>query len=184
MINRRYQTPFGFRLQPDSLEVKAVETGSAAADAGLRAGDVILSINGIPLLKQSDIYRAADASLKLTVRRDGNEETLDFEPRSIGLHPTQIYETISMCLLLFFLLSYYPYKRHDGELMVLLMVGYGVHRFLNEMLRLDVDPGIGDLTMSQIISLFVLAGAVILAVAVWRRPLNAPTQSLSAQAPK
>jgi len=89
-----------------------------------------------------------------------------------------------MCLLLFFLLSYYPYKRHDGELMVLLMVGYGVHRFLNEMLRLDVDPGIGALTMSQIISLFVLAGAVILAVAVWRRPKVAPTHHCLAQAPK
>ena len=68
--------------------------------------------------------------------------------------------------------------------MVLLMVGYGVHRFLNEMLRLDVDPGIGDLTMSQIISLFVLAGAVILAVAVWRRPKVAPTHPGPAQAPK
>ncbi len=86
------------------------------------------------------------------------------------MHPTQIYETISMCLLLFFLLSYFPYRRWRGELMVFLMFGYGVHRFLSEMLRLDNDPGWFGLTLSQNISILVLAAGVILAIIVYRRP--------------
>jgi ABC-type molybdate transport system permease subunit len=49
----------------------------------------------------------------------GKTQTLPtFAPTSLGLNPTQIYETISMCLLLFFLLSYFPYKQRDGELFV------------------------------------------------------------------
>ena len=38
-----------------------------------------------------------------------------FVPRTLGLHPTQLYETISMGLCLFLLLSFYPFRRHDGE---------------------------------------------------------------------
>jgi len=183
MIGSGYQTPLGFLLNDNTFEVEAVEPGSAAS-AVLKAKDLILEVNGKNPHQSRDIVPVGGV-MQLTVLREGKSVILPpFEPRTIGLHPTQIYETISMCLLLFFLLSYYPYKRHDGELMVLLMVGYGVHRFLNEMLRLDVDPGIGALTMSQIISLFVLAGAVILAVAVWRRPKVAPTHPGPAQAPK
>jgi phosphatidylglycerol---prolipoprotein diacylglyceryl transferase len=169
MIKRGYQTPLGFLFRDDSLAVEAVEPGTPAANAGLRPGDIIVKANGEPAERPSAVY-PKDGVLKLTVFRDKEEELPPFEPTSIGVNPTQIYETISMCLLLFFLLSYYPYKRHDGELMVFLMLGYGVHRYLNEMLRLDVDPGIGALTMSQIISLLVLAGGAALAVVVWRRP--------------
>jgi prolipoprotein diacylglyceryltransferase len=176
MIGRGYQTPLGFLINDDTLAVEAVERGSAAADV-LRTNDVIVGVNGKAPLSSRDIV-PVNGYLQLTVIRDGKNEVLPpFAPKSIGLNPTQIYETISMSLLLFFLLSYYPYKRRDGELMVLLMFGYGVHRFLNEMLRLDTDPGIGDLTLSQIISLFVLAGAVVLAIVVWRRPVGRSQES-------
>ena len=101
-----------------------------------------------------------DSGITFTVVRDGANLTLPaFTPVSIGVNPTQIYETISMCLLLFFLLSYFPYRRRDGELMVFFMFGYAAHRFLDEMLRLDVDPGkfgIG-LTLMQEISIAMLA---------------------------
>src|SRR5260370_5418768 len=131
-------------------------------------------VKGKNLHKSRDIV-SVKAVLQLTVLREGNSVILPpFEPRTIGLHPTQIYETISMCLLLFFLLSYYPYKRHDGELMVLLMVGYGVHRFLNEMLRLDVDPGwFGTrLTLShEILPAVLLRGSLLAGLA---RPRPAP----------
>src|SRR5439155_4530237 len=106
-------------------------------------------VNGKAAQEVKDIA-PVDGELKLKVARDGKEVALAaFTPTSIGLHPTQIYETISMCLLLFFLLSYYPYKRHDGELFVLLMFGYGVHRFLNENLRTDTEKFADGLTLSQ-----------------------------------
>jgi phosphatidylglycerol---prolipoprotein diacylglyceryl transferase len=79
------------------------------------------------------------------------------------LNPTQIYESVSMILLLFFLLSYYPFKKSDGSVMVLFMIGYGVHRFLNVMLRTDTDPVAFNMTLSQNISILVLIGAVAIA---------------------
>ena len=170
MVQRGYQTPLGFRFEDGSLQVQSVEPDSAAADAGLRAGDVVVKANGKQPEGLSDIKPTAGL-LHLTVLRDKEVELPPFEPRSIGLNPTQPYETISMCLLLFFLLSYYPYKRHDGEVMVLLMVGYGVHRFLNEMLRTDTDPVAFGLTLSQNVSLGILALAAVLGAIVWRRPL-------------
>jgi phosphatidylglycerol:prolipoprotein diacylglycerol transferase len=66
-------------------------------------------------------------------------------------------------------LSYYPFKRRDGSVMVLFMVGYAVHRFLNEMLRTDTEKVAFNMTLSQNISIVVLIAAAILAVAVWRR---------------
>ena len=121
----------------------------------------------------------------MTVRRgETNVELPPFQPTSIGLNPTQIFETISMCLLLFFMLSYYPYKRHDGELMVILLIVYSVHRFLNEMLRTDTEPVAFGLTLSQNVSIGIFVVGVILAVVVSRRPLIGATLPVVADVPK
>ena len=53
---------------------------------------------------------------------------------------------------------------------VLFMLGYGVHRFLNEMLRTDTDPVAFGLTLSQNVSLVVLAVALLLGLWVRHRP--------------
>jgi len=114
--------------------------------------------------------------MQLTVRHaDGSEAKLPtFYPRTLGLHPTQIYETISMILLLFVLLSYYPFKRRDGAVMVVFMLAYAVHRYLNEMLRTDTDPVAFGLTLSQNISILCFAVGAAAGIYLWRRPLPAP----------
>ncbi len=53
--------------------------------------------------------------------------------------------------------------------MVFFMLGYGVHRFLNEMLHTDTEPVAFNMTLSQNISIVVLIAALILGVIVWRR---------------
>jgi phosphatidylglycerol---prolipoprotein diacylglyceryl transferase len=103
-------------------------------------------------------------SVQFVVERDGQETELPaFTPRSIGLHPTQLYEIISMALLLFLVLSYYPFRRHDGQVWVLFMAAYAVHRFLNEILRIEPVEGL-KMTLSQNISVLVLLGAIALEV--------------------
>jgi len=92
-------------------------------------------------------------------RAGGGYQELTFLPRTIGLYPTQLYETVSMVLLIFLLLAYYPYRRHDGQLLVVLMVGYAVHRFINESLRIEPSYALG-LTLSQWGSVIVLAAAI------------------------
>jgi phosphatidylglycerol:prolipoprotein diacylglycerol transferase len=106
--------------------------------------------------------------LALTVRRDAETVELPpFVPRSVGLYPTQLYETVSTTLLMLFLLAYYPFRRHDGQLMVLLMVGYAVHRFVNESLRVEPTYALG-LTLSQWVSVGIFAAGVGIEAYLWR----------------
>jgi phosphatidylglycerol---prolipoprotein diacylglyceryl transferase len=101
--------------------------------------------------------------LRLQVDRDGREVTIDpFTPQTLGLHPTQLYETISMFLLLFLLLAYYPFRRHNGQVFVLFMMGYAVHRFLNEILRDDTPIEGFGMTLSQNISIGIFGAAIVL----------------------
>jgi len=99
-------------------------------------------------------------SIQFIVDRDGKEFELPaFTPRSIGLHPTQLYEIISMVLLLLLVLAFYPFRQHDGQVFVLWMVAYSFHRFLNEILRTEPVEGL-NMTLSQNISVLVLAVAI------------------------
>ncbi|MBV9122825.1 MAG: prolipoprotein diacylglyceryl transferase [Planctomycetes bacterium] len=103
----------------------------------------------------------------LTVQRDGGEITLPaIAPRTLGLIPTQVYESISMALLFLVLTAFYPLRRHDGEVMALLMLGYGAHRFLNERLRDDPRP----VGFEEYISVFLMAAAVLIFLWLRRKP--------------
>jgi prolipoprotein diacylglyceryltransferase len=100
--------------------------------------------------------------LSLEIERKGQLLNIQFTPRSLGLHPTQIYESISMGLLTLLLLAFYPFRRHDGQVFVLLIVCYAVHRFLNEILRDDTTPVAFNMTLSQNISLLMLLAGLAL----------------------
>jgi len=70
--------PFGIRLAGEGgpAKVAAVDSGSRAAEAGLKAGDVILSLNGrrMPgkeLLEQAAAMAKAGKRVRLAVRREG-----------------------------------------------------------------------------------------------------------------
>src|SRR5262249_35817365 len=142
---------------PDGPSVGAVEPGSAADRAGLKPGDVILKVDGRDVDSEVGLWAALSPAewprgkndLTLTVAR--GKETLDltFAPKTLGLHPTQLYESISTALLLFLLLAYYPFRRHDGELFALFLMLYPLHRFLDEMLRADNEPVALGMTLSQ-----------------------------------
>jgi len=103
-------------------------------------------------------------SVQFMVERDGQEVELPAcTPRGLGLHPTQTYESISMILLTFLLLAFYPFRRHDGQVWVLFMIAYSIHRFLNESLRTEPIEAFG-LTLAQNISVLTLLGAIALEI--------------------
>ena len=209
LVQRGVQTAAGFvvKSEPNSLSpkpiVESVTPGSAAELAGLKRGDKIIQVNDKDVLTYEDLvdklrvnWPRGENYVTLSVQRAGLDTPVPigpYRPASIGLHPTQVYETISMLLLLFFLVSYYPLKRYDGSVMVFFMIGYAVHRFLNEMLRNDTDPVAFNMTLSQNISILVLMAAVILGIVVWRRgpqlpppdqpPPAEPTSSTTAAIP-
>jgi prolipoprotein diacylglyceryltransferase len=108
--------------------------------------------------------------LTLGVQRPGSAAVIElppFEPETIGLYPTQLYETVSMVMLMLLLLSYYPFRAHDGQVMVLLMVSYSIHRFINESLRIEPVVGLG-LTLSQWGSVIIFLSAVVMEIYLWR----------------
>jgi len=103
------------------------------------------------------------SALSLEVISAGQTEphALTFVPRTVGFFPTQLYETVSMALLVLVLIAFQPIRRHDGQMMVLLMLGYAAHRFLNEALRIEPTYAL-DLTLSQWISLGIIGAAALM----------------------
>ncbi len=157
------------------VEVDRLERGSAAAEA-LKKGDVILSVNGVevgPMADQLDPshWPRWKKSLELEIERGGKKQGVTFTPRTVSVFPTQLYEVVSMGLLTVLLLAFQPFRRHDGQLMVLLMIGYGVHRWFNEAIRIEPTYAMG-MTLSQWISLAIILGGLVLEV--YLRKVQAP----------
>jgi serine protease Do len=78
----------------EGVLVKSVAEGSVAAEAGLKAGDVITSVNGRHIYDSSDVTRALDRTesngeFTLEVTRDRKTQTLKgkLEPRETGSRP-------------------------------------------------------------------------------------------------
>jgi prolipoprotein diacylglyceryltransferase len=161
LVDAGAQTVAGFtvaddqRSDLDGVKVGKVEHDSAAYAAGLRAGDVIqgVTIDGVEqkvgspaelskVLGSLQYWKRGAKTISLDVRHAGGAAgaTAAFTPRTVGLHPTQLYEAVSMFLLFLVLSAYYPLHTRDGQVMAVLMVCYGAHRFFNEMLRDDRRP--------------------------------------------
>jgi hypothetical protein len=140
------------------------ETAASSAAPGIE----LYPADSLEELTRPGDWPRGKASLTLGVERDGKEIDLpSFAPETVGLYPTQLYETVSMALLILLLLAYYPYRRHDGELMVVLMIGYAIHRFINESLRIEPTVGLG-LTLSQWGSVVIFTAAVLMETYLWR----------------
>jgi phosphatidylglycerol---prolipoprotein diacylglyceryl transferase len=151
------------RVEFDSLE--SYLKGRAAAEVAAPGVDLYATDRLEELARD---WPRGKSQLMLSVERDGSliEPPMTFSPRTLGLYPTQLYETVSMVLLILLLLAYYPYRRHDGQLMVLLMIGYAVHRFVNESLRVEPTVARG-LTLSQWGSVVIFAMAVAMEIYLW-----------------
>ena len=86
------------------------------------------------------------------------------------LHPTQLYESITMLVVFGILFLIHRKKRFDGQVLIAYGIIYGIVRFIIEFFRDDPRGNLFGLTTltglstSQIISLIVAAGAVIFMV--------------------
>ena len=182
LVRDGYQTAAGFTIASrEPVRVDAVEPGSPAAVSGLKSRDQIVEVDGRPVHSMIDLstyladsaeWTRGKADLQLTVVHAGQEDPVTlpaFKPRTLALHPTQVYESISMALLFFLLMALYPFRRHDGEVMALGMVCYGIHRYVNELLRFDPRPG----KFESYVSLLLIGSGVLLGLWLWRKPILA-----------
>jgi phosphatidylglycerol:prolipoprotein diacylglycerol transferase len=96
-------------------------------------------------------------------------------PTDSYLHPTQLYESFAMLLVFFFLLWLHKHRRFSGQVILFYTLLYSVIRFGIEFLRDDPRGDVFGLTTltglstSQIISIVVGAGALLLLIARWRK---------------
>jgi phosphatidylglycerol:prolipoprotein diacylglycerol transferase len=96
-------------------------------------------------------------------------------PLGVHLHPTQLYESLSMVLVFLFLLWLHKRKKFSGQVILAYAMIYSTVRFLIEFVRDDPRGDILGLTTltglstSQLIGIVVGVGALVLFVARWRR---------------
>lgn len=91
-------------------------------------------------------------------------------PRSLPVHPTQLYSAVDGVLLMALLLAYFPLRHRDGQVFALLLVTYPISRFLIEHLRADEGVFFAGMTISQTLSFGVLTAGVLLWAMFQRRP--------------
>ncbi len=172
----------GFRLGEDSSGkpvVMSVHPGSKAEAAGLKAGAVVRRIDRTPVenLKEAqELLARGQASI--TINNVG--WLIDGLPdRSLPIHPTQIYSSINAALLCFVLWFAYPYRRRDGDVILLLLGLYSITRFLLEAIRIDEAGQLGTLlTISQLVSIATLAGSATIWLMLRRQPIRSQTASV------
>lgn len=157
LVHSGAQTAAGFTTdtsrgrQGGGVGVGAVDPASPAYAAGLRPGAVLLEVNGVQVNSAKELQDTLGSlaawppgqwRLALTFQNGPTEDevTATVYPRTLGVYPTQPYETVSMLLLMLLLLAYYPYRHYPGQVCAMLMACYGVHRYLNELLRDDPRP--------------------------------------------
>jgi phosphatidylglycerol:prolipoprotein diacylglycerol transferase len=162
----------GFRMNSKGSEpaaVKRVDPGSPAAEAGLKVGDSIVSINGLLIrstydakLRMLELFRTQQAiHLALRDGRAIDIPAITLPDRSRPVHPTQLYSAIDGAILGWLLWSFFPYRRRDGEAIALLLTIHPITRFLLEIIRTDEPAVFGTgLTISQNVSLALLACGV------------------------
>jgi phosphatidylglycerol:prolipoprotein diacylglycerol transferase len=191
LVQEGYQTAAGFTYaleQPTGfVKVGRVEKGSRAEQAGLRDGDLIEEADGEPLtggteapgerlsyLLDSPHERGRNV-LILTVRDSPHAEPrqIAIRPWTLRLLPTQLYETISMLLLFLVLMALYPLRQRQGLVTAVLMIGYALHRALNELLRADPRPE----GLESYFSYLLFAAGLLLAVYVFARGRKVETRA-------
>ena len=172
----------GFRIDPsasDPAVVTRVDPQSHAEAAGLRTGDSIDSINGQSIRSSSDAKAllfdvfVSKQPLKLGLR-SGKSVAIPaaaMPDRSRPVHPAQLYSAIDAGLLAWLLWAYFPFRRHDGACIALLLTIHPITRFLLEIIRTDEPAVFGTgLSISQNISFGLLACGLILWWYLSRQP--------------
>ncbi len=168
--------------------IRSVAPGSQADQHGFVVGQRIMRID-LPDAEAFNRMRRGEnvERARVTVARLG-QPTVSWEfgqlpRRSRPVYPSQILSAINAGLICLFLYAYYPFRRHDGELLALLVTIYPITRILLEMVRSD-EPSLLSadfrLTISQAMSgLFLL-----LVIGLWIYILKRPRGSVLPRQPQ
>ncbi len=177
----------GFEAETSGGQVVLVSVlpGGWADHAGLRATDRIVAVGrpGSPLRAVRSVYDllvelrdiGTGERVQLDVLRSGERVPLSgvfrpVPPGSLPIHPTQLYSFVGAACIAWFLCAARLERIADGINGPALMILYGVHRFLIEILRDDLPPVALGLTIAQWVSLVLIGLAIPLGWLLVRAP--------------
>lgn len=164
----------------DPPAIAEIEPHSSAEHAGLKPGEQILAVDEVPTptkaAAQAALLAAHTKGRQLCLAIAGRPQPVCLAittPRSLPVHPTQLYSAIDALLICLFLLAFERVHQHDGQVVAMMFTVYPVTRFLVEILRDDEPWVVGGqhlgLTIAQVVSLLFLGGALILWVYINRK---------------
>ena len=145
----------------------------------MKPDDRLQSINGDKLATAEQAYWALSRAfherqplrIEVAKRPEITLPALAPPPRSLPVHPTQIYSVIDGLTLCLLLLFFDRFHRRDGELFALLISIYPITRFIIEGLRTDEAAVLSTgMSISQNVSLLLFACAAALWFYILRRP--------------
>ena len=163
----------------DRPVITEVRPGSPAHKHRLKPDQQIDSINGRAIHSieeaQMVLLNAHKGQARISITTLGAPSTHQWPlegpaPRSLPVHPTQLYASLNGLLLCLFLLAYAPFCRRDGELWAMTLTLYPITRFLLEMIRADEPPVWMGMTISQNVSLVLLFCAIALWINILLKP--------------
>jgi predicted metalloprotease with PDZ domain len=83
---------------PEGVKIRGVNANGAAAKAGLRAGDILVSLDGLDLQKDRQaidekLQRSIDRKVKLQIKRGGQAQTVDLQ---VGSRSDPSYKIVEL----------------------------------------------------------------------------------------
>ncbi len=144
----------------EAQEIESVDTQGWAATQGLKTGQTLKKID-IYVQPPSPKNPTAPPELEASLMVDSNRievPTQVLPARSLPVHPSQIYASISGFLLCLWTLSIAHWEKRPGLVFGAGWVAYGIVRLLEEIIR-DDELGVFEtsLTISQWVSVLGIA---------------------------
>jgi phosphatidylglycerol---prolipoprotein diacylglyceryl transferase len=92
-------------------------------------------------------------------------------PLNIPLHPTQLYASVSNLIIFLIIFLYRPYKKFDGQLLLVYIIFYGINRSIIEVFRGDFRGPtlLGVFSISQVIGISAATISFITLILLNRR---------------
>lgn len=170
------QEPDGWRRVID------VPPGSLGGELGLAVDERVMIVTArhpkYPQISDDKVLRAAKSGVDMPPYVVVLRESMDriyvpwasLPAAAKPIHPTQVYSSVNAFLLAGIILFSYRFRRFDGQSFALMLILYGITRFVIEWIRQDEAGQFGtDLTISQwgCVGLLV-AGSLWLAWGLYR----------------
>lgn len=167
-------------------EVTSVDSGTWAEKQGIHPGDRLNSIEvgAIPLsnTELAERMRAHQPPpIEAVIRTDrGSYSAAELPQKSLPVHPSQIYASITAFLLCFWSTSIPRWTARPGLVFGSGWLVYGILRYIEEIIRVDEAGQFGtNLSIAQWVSIVGILFGIALTVWVFLRPAQLePTTTL------